>query len=93
MIFPGAGLSRYHPQIGHPCLKRELSSSEENAFIMRQASPEVKLLSLVKLLPEPLRTKALFHLGISVMPMMRYVRPKLVELKPDRATVRMNVSR
>ena len=51
------------------------------------------MLSLVKLLPEPLRTKALFQLGISVMPMMRYVRPKLVELTPDRATVRINVSR
>lgn len=51
------------------------------------------MLSLVRLLPEPLRTKALFQLGISAMPMMRYVRPKLVELTPDRATVRIDVSR
>jgi acyl-coenzyme A thioesterase PaaI-like protein len=51
------------------------------------------LLALVKLLPEPLRTKALFHFGISVMPMMRYVRPRLVELTPDRTTVRIDVSR
>ena len=51
------------------------------------------MLSLVKLLPEPLRTKALFQLGIAAMPMMRYVRPKLVELTPDLATVRIDVSR
>lgn len=50
------------------------------------------MLALVKLLPEPLRTKALFRIGLSAIPMMRYVRPKLVELAPDRTTVRIDVS-
>lgn len=45
------------------------------------------MLSLVKLLPEPMRLKALFHIGLSVMPMMRYVTPKLVELSPERIVV------
>lgn len=51
------------------------------------------MLALIKRLPEPLRTKALFRLGVSLTPMMRYVRPRLVELTSDRATVRINVSR
>jgi hypothetical protein len=50
------------------------------------------LLALVKLLPEPLRTKALFHIGMSVMPMMRYVRPRLVALTDERTIVRIDVS-
>ena len=51
------------------------------------------MLALVKLLPEPLRTKALFHVGISILPMVRYVRPKLIELTQERAVIRIDVSR
>jgi acyl-coenzyme A thioesterase PaaI-like protein len=51
------------------------------------------MLALVKLLPESMRLKALFHIGISLMPMMRYVRPKLIEYSPERIVVRIDVSR
>lgn len=51
------------------------------------------ILALVKRLPESLRTKALFHFGISLTPMIRYVSPRLVEITSDRATVRIDVSR
>lgn len=51
------------------------------------------MLALIKLLKEPLRTRAMFYLGISMTPMLRYIRPRLVELTSDRATVRINVSR
>ena len=51
------------------------------------------MLTLVKLLPESLRYKALFRMGVSVVPMIRYLRPRLVELSPDRAVVRINHSR
>ena len=51
------------------------------------------MLALIKLLPEPLRTQALFRVGVSALPMMRYVRPKLVELTQERAVVRIDVSR
>jgi len=51
------------------------------------------MLALVKLLPESMRLKALFRIGTSVMPMMRYVRPKLVEYTPERMVVRIDVSR
>jgi hypothetical protein len=54
---------------------------------------ETAVLNLVKLLPESLRYKALFRMGISVVPMIRYLRPRLVELSPDRAVVRINLSR
>ena len=53
-----------------------------------RTNPEVQMLALVKLLPESMRLKALFHIGISVMPMMRYVRPKLIEYSPERIAVR-----
>jgi acyl-coenzyme A thioesterase PaaI-like protein len=51
------------------------------------------VLAIIKLLPEPLRSQALFRIGIATMPMMRYVRPKLVELSDERAVVRIDVSR
>ncbi len=51
------------------------------------------MLALVKRLPEPYRTKVQFYLGTSLMPMMRYVRPKLVELNANTATIRIDVSR
>jgi hypothetical protein len=53
-----------------------------------QTNTEVQMLSLVKLLPESMRLKTLFHIGLSVMPMMRYVRPKLIEYSPERIVIR-----
>jgi hypothetical protein len=60
---------------------------------LNQTNLEVQMLSLVKLLPESMRLKALFHIGLSVMPMMRYVKPKLMEFSPERIVVRIDVSR
>ena len=51
------------------------------------------MIALVKRLPEPYRTKVQFYPGTSLMPMMRYVRPKLVELTAKTATIRIDVSR
>ena len=51
------------------------------------------MLALIKLLPESLRYKALFRMGISVVPMIRYLRPRLVEVSPERAVIRINLSR
>lgn len=51
------------------------------------------MLALIKRLPEPWRTRALFRLGVSSAPMLRYVRPRLVELTEERATVRIDRSR
>jgi hypothetical protein len=54
---------------------------------------EFQMLALVKLLPESMRLKAFFYIGISTMPMMRYVRPKLIEYTTERVVVRIDVSR
>ena len=54
---------------------------------------EIAVIRLVRLLPESLRYKTLFRMGISVVPMIRYLRPRLVELSPDRAVVRIDLSR
>ncbi|MES2047164.1 MAG: DUF4442 domain-containing protein [Pseudomonadota bacterium] len=51
------------------------------------------LLALIKLLPESLQIKMLFRIGLSSIPMMRYSGPKLVELTPERAVIRIDVSR
>jgi hypothetical protein len=53
---------------------------------------EFQMLALVKLLPESMRLKAFFYIGISTMPMMRYVRPKLIEYTTERVVVRIDVS-
>ncbi|MGH8864443.1 MAG: PaaI family thioesterase [Burkholderiales bacterium] len=50
-------------------------------------------IAIANRLPEPLRTRALFRIGTSITPMMRYVKPKLVELTDARATIRVDVSR
>ena len=51
------------------------------------------MLSLVKLLPEGLRYQALFRIGMSSIPMMGYVRPRLIEHSPEKVVVRINRSR
>jgi acyl-coenzyme A thioesterase PaaI-like protein len=49
--------------------------------------------TLLGLLPEGLRMKALFQLAVGRVPMMRYVRPRLVELSAQRVVVRVDLSR
>ncbi len=44
-------------------------------------------------LPESLRTKALFRLGLMRVPMMGYIRPRLVELSANKVVVRVDLSR
>ncbi|MEJ2353330.1 MAG: hypothetical protein P8Y03_26390, partial [Anaerolineales bacterium] len=51
------------------------------------------MIRLVRLLPESLRYKTFFRMGTSVVPMIRYLRPRLVELSPDQAVVRIDLSR
>jgi hypothetical protein len=51
------------------------------------------VIRLVRLLPESLRYKTFFRTGTSVVPMIRYLRPRLVELSPDQAVVRIDLSR
>lgn len=52
-----------------------------------------RLLALLKLLPESWRLKALFRLGVSVVPMMRYVRASLVELTDEKIVIRIDRTR
>jgi len=51
------------------------------------------IVKLVSLLPEAQRFKVLFRMGILRVPMMGYVRARLVELSPVSAVVRINLSR
>lgn len=44
-------------------------------------------------LPEGLRMKALFFLAVRRIPMMRYIRPRLVELSAHKVVVRVDLSR
>lgn len=51
------------------------------------------LVKLVNLLPEAQRFKVLFRIGMLSIPMMGYVRPRLVALSPESVVVRINLSR
>jgi len=49
--------------------------------------------AILNLLPEDLRIKILFRIGLMGIPMMGYVRPRIAELSQDKVVVRVNVSR
>jgi hypothetical protein len=49
--------------------------------------------AILNILPEDLRIKILFRIGLVSIPMMGYVRPRLIELSQDKVVVRVNVSR
>jgi hypothetical protein len=49
--------------------------------------------NLLNRLPERFRTKLLFHAGLIRIPMMRYIRPKLIESSDANVVVRVNLSR
>lgn len=44
-------------------------------------------------LPMDVRTRILLRAGLNKIPMMRYIRPKLIELSDARAVVKVNLSR
>ena len=48
---------------------------------------------LLSMLPEDLRIALLFRLGLAQIPMMRYVRPRLVELTRERVVVAVRLRR
>ena len=51
------------------------------------------LVKLITLLPEAQRFKILFRLGMRDIPMMGYVRPRLVALSPESVVVRIDCFR
>ncbi len=49
--------------------------------------------AILNRLPERLRIKILFHAGLMQIPMMGYIRPKLIEISDAKVVVRVNLSR
>lgn len=49
--------------------------------------------AILNLLPDDLRIKILFRIGVMSIPMVGYIRPRLVQLSQDKVVVRVNLSR